>query len=1494
MPRLTKIRISGCKYDGFRKFHENTIFDLTRDEEPDHTLFTLKNQGGKGVLLQLLSQVVMPETKWGKQNGNKITSLFYDQNSRFKPYTFHVVLEWKLDTVPEKWLITGICMSAHIKSSNEDEIEEQMGLNYFMYTYEHDSYNLFPLEGLPVYNGNIGRTADYKEFETFIDDNKKYIIKYSQTSSKRSDSDYYNYLRSKGIFRSEWEILKLINKVEGGVGEYFAKAGDNKSIFDKSIIPAIIENMKNYSDDDQGSLKDMFKSHLSITKNLPKLLEREGDYKNLIFSIEPVIHSTEIGMRREDLMDRCISDGDNLYAGANNLLNNYGKEISTWTEEKQKATNLHWELLYDKDNLNYVRLWRELKDKEKLESSLKVEEQGLKIIIDELDSEKLSFETSRLLLKRSVFESGKIEKEKEKQYLVESLNMKETEENIGFLDAMIRDNWLETDKSWKQISLGHNNYIESIQGEIDRFSAEKKRAQEQERQKSLKILQYDSQRAELDAVRLRLAETFGFMKMYVPEMLLEELQKTNIEEENNIEKFELTIDKYLLKKREHSDECIELKCSQGVAGNLLKDLSSRHDSARNLEETLRVRICSELNLDTDREVYRGIWIEKQRNQLEKTLTEKREKLDKLKQELWENNIDKQINHKKYWIPNLDIVSLRDSISELGITVQLGTEYLYELEEEEEKRGLLMAHPLIAYGVVISNEKDIQLIKNNLEEGFFSRNAVPIYIRSQMSVPQEGGFQVVLGLGFSLATSGAEYQHWFNLLQDKDAVLIEGIGIMDKKLEKLDKLIKDIGLRQSGESSELLFDLMELKRAEIEELDSKRNELLDKIAKLSELEKKDKVKLEEVAKKNKETLLQIQDMGRFIIQLRSLEVEGVEIQKERLEVEKLEIGIAQFYNEIEKHQKFIISDTLNYDRWKLRVEELLKEINTIIPEAGFEELDNKEGTFQILQSPQYMLIDETFRLCLSQRKAMTLELEQKNNGILLLNKEIEFAKLNIERVEGELNKVNKKWRICNCLQRSEAEHDIRIDEINKKLRLKNDYKDELHDALITIDVEIKGIEKNRKGAEKHMNEIYSRAPKLWEEMDLLQKEFQINESTQYNTEYLRKVEGILSQLEVQKAAIQEVIRDLRGFEELDSKRGKINDRLLEIIKENSSIAVEEWISRYKKIKRDLKVDEDKVSSDMDDYKKYVKDHVVDEILKSKILSTLQNIKLERYKNNLDSFISMKEHFLKEIGSIENDKARAEEVRIQWAQRAARHAITMVEALKSMISGMNYVNEKGHVFPLVKLKGDEVLPKEDKDVIHNLKEYFVESIGELLKDNEDVENIEDHKLERIMGDQAIFSRALSGRYPKLMVYKMTEKNEFRYNKPHEHYYTTWEAINKGEGDLTEGSGGQTLSVNTFVIMMLMNYQKKHVGNEKPWTVLILDNPFGRASGSHVLDPIFEIANKLNFQLIAFAAPEIIKVEISERFPVFWALKIADENDMLPGSMLGRVIHGGRIVK
>ena len=144
---------------------------------------TLVNQGGKGVLMQLLSQVTMPDTRWGKESGNRIISMFYDRYRNFVPYTFHVLIEWKLDSNPEKWLITGICVTA-VKRNTTDELEENTGLNYFHYTIEHDNSGYFAIEQFPVYNKKENSPASYDYFEDYIDSNSKYIVKYPMSQQK--------------------------------------------------------------------------------------------------------------------------------------------------------------------------------------------------------------------------------------------------------------------------------------------------------------------------------------------------------------------------------------------------------------------------------------------------------------------------------------------------------------------------------------------------------------------------------------------------------------------------------------------------------------------------------------------------------------------------------------------------------------------------------------------------------------------------------------------------------------------------------------------------------------------------------------------------------------------------------------------------------------------------------------------------------------------------------------------------------------------------------------------------------------------------------------------------------------------------------------------------------------------------------------------------------------------------------------------------------------
>ena len=1244
-------------------------------------------------------------------------------------------------------------------------------------------------------------------------------------------------------------------------------------------------------EDDKDSLKEMFKSNLSITKNLPVLLKREGDFRELIYFIEPLIQSSDVGMRRLQMMERCVSEGNNIYASLNNIYTGIERDIDIWTSEKNKSIIKQKELNFEKDNLPYVQIIREELKLNGLKGKNEDDKERFSSAIDQLLMNKKKYEISRLLLEKHELHDKESSFIRQRDILSEMLKADEVQKEIKALDGMIRIKWEDTCSQWKKISQSHYAYIFYLQNKKERLDRAKSKENDDIFRKSMEVKLFEGKEEALDGDRKILSDIFDPFRMAMPELLLEELCQQYDSENKRLEELEKRVTELENQRIEETGCQSENNLRIDILNRQFEENRRLLEKIKDEEENLKYRICGELNLDPHKEVYRESWAQNQSYQLSKLVQEKKALLDQLKLELWENNMDKSLNIENYWVPNKDALAVREKIGGLGITVQLGTEYLSHVDEEE-KRELIEKYPMMAYGLLIGNEKDWQIIKDNLTEELFLRALIPVFIRSQMKSGIGESFKILEGYEMRLVLEPEEYMNWQKEIQDKDAQINGNIRVISDKLDTVEKLITDIVAQQKGESSVSLADRIRSNTEELDALEAERSRLLDNLSKLLEAVKKLKAEESDLEKQNKRT-------GDYIAKLEDFINRINEIEKERLNVKPLreDIAIAKeridaITGELGDTDELINGDNLNYKEWKFYLKDSLKDIRIVINNAEFDERKDAAQRDEAAVAPVYKVIDNDFADCITKRKALAMEIEQKNNEIALINKDIKYIKADIDRLEGQLGKIDPDWKEYECIQESNEIHVIKLDNIEKELKIHEKKKQAAHDEIIKIKVALEGLDKEKRKIEKALDLNYGRAPLTWEDVNIVQKEYEITEEIKDNEKYLREAEGILKTLDERRMNIYQVISDIKAYRKLDAHKGKIDENIMGRIKLNPHGELESWVSKYNKITDDLKEDCEKAAKHTEEFNKQVKEKVFDETLKNRILQHTANIKIERYKSNMESFVSMKEHFQKEINSIASDKAKAEEVREQWAQRAARHSIKIIESLKEMIAGMNFVNENNHVFPLVSLKGSELLPKEEGEILYSLKEYFVESLSKLLKENENIENIEEQTIDKLMGDQAIFARSVGGRYPKLMVYKMTEKNEFRYAKPHEYYYTSWEAINKGEGDMPEGSGGQTLSVNTFVIMMLMNYRKRYMGNERPWTVLLLDNPFGKASGRHVLDPIFEIANKLNFQIIAFAAPEIIKAEISERFPVFWALKIAGSQDSMSGTVTGEMIYGGRI--
>ena len=64
----------------------------------------------------------------------------------------------------------------------------------------------------------------------------------------------------------------------------------------------------------------------------------------------------------------------------------------------------------------------------------------------------------------------------------------------------------------------------------------------------------------------------------------------------------------------------------------------------------------------------------------------------------------------------------------------------------------------------------------------------------------------------------------------------------------------------------------------------------------------------------------------------------------------------------------------------------------------------------------------------------------------------------------------------------------------------------------------------------------------------------------------------------------------------------------------------------------------------------------------------------------------------------------------------------------------------------------------------------------------------------------------------------------------------------------------------------------GKQKRHRTVIVDNPFGKASSDHVLDPVFFIADQLGFQIIALTAHAEGKF-IRKYFPVIYSCRLRE---------------------
>lgn len=1020
---INQIRIAGLKYAKMQKQYKNTLLPFHRDGEPVHTLITLVNMGGKGVMLQAIFQLLDPLIRWGKEE-KMVDSFFFNDKRKFVPYSFHVLIEWLVGWEPHTKITTGIAISAKPKTNNKSDASP-IEPEYLLYVVEQNEQTPFDIASIPVWNEDT-------QIALSIDDLKNYLKKHEdhvKIFNRNQKREYFSTLKNYGIDPNEWRVLKSINKDEGDVSAFFNRANDNHSLMSNLIIPALdkqIEPEYKKSYVESKSLAETFKDVAIANEEMPKLLERELTYKIIMDELTPVAtYLKKCAELEEDLLEH----RKNGYIIKEFMKGQVQVKVETDKVDAQELEDIENQLQglkWESANLGYAKAFQKVSDLEqKIESLLAKYEE----VIGLLTKEEGLF--NEYTIKLNLFEHAKLHKNRDNklnQYneLKSLLELDDLENEMKIFKEKFKNEWDFIQVAWSSIKQKHLDYMKQWDGEIEKDKSLLKDIEDSIKELETKNIQINTLLGVHEKKKEELQTRFGEMVAEDPQSLLDnlDLKKQSLQdnyadlitEQNNLQKEQSGL---LLNKGESSAMVFSLN---EKIKNLNRDIQLKSQNETALMEEIS-DITNERIEAYSKEVM-GTSIKA----LEKLCTLTENTIDSKSKERWslESQYD-LLKDSDYWIPNKDIVLVKEQISSQGIVCELGMEILYQMLDtlgEELTKKEIEKYPLFPYGVVVHSE-DLEGIEFSFLENQYYQSPVPIFVREDMrkhgaDMKQEHERLYPFQQGTFVAIDG-----WLHQALDL-------YSFKDKKIE-LDKKADDYAYLVDHQKEYLarLKALIGKCKQSLNEPDSDllllaRNGLAEDLQVHTSLLQTISERLPEIEMKTKENAAQLEeitnDLGLVKADIKNVTSWIEEMKENKLLIkEKTEIRnqINSFNEQYELRERVIRNNESkaasyreDYKEWKREAEEQFKLLAHILPWA--ENPLNKNSDFSVekkdVQAPIYrteeidLLRNEIFKY-----NSLNNEIEKKNFDLQRISNDIRSLGEKVREIETKLDELDKNWK-----------------------------------------------------------------------------------------------------------------------------------------------------------------------------------------------------------------------------------------------------------------------------------------------------------------------------------------------------------------------------------------------------------------------------------------------------------------------------------------------------
>lgn len=1408
MPKLSKSRIINLNYNDGKRTIYNEVFDYGEGKD---TLFSMENGIGKTVLIQFFMQPFIRNKR--ELAGRRFEDYF---TSNAPTYIMQEVL---LDN-GEKLLLGMI-----IKKDNSEEERNKLKILAFINKYSKP--NDFDIINIPFVDGK--RILKFSEAEEKIKNYSrgKLNFKYYNFNDSSKKTAYFDELKLYKLDYKEWEdIIRSINNDESGLSNLYDKHKTDEALVRNVIIP-LIESKINGEKNIIESIRNNLSKYIESYKQSKEAFNEVDLLKAFMYGMLPVTELLKEGTLKEEARD-------NLYKKLSSIAvlckEEFEKKCSEKIQCEEFTAELNKELTkvqYEEHSLNYYNY--EVKEKEfdekleEVESDYNHKDSKHKELVKEKHIQECAevYEDFNSTL-------GDLTQVRERiaNYEKEDSEIAQNIKNYKFTLKKIYEEELKSlNEKEKELFNNDITFKDNI-----KENEERKKALDEELRKNIRA----EENAKYSIINFEKTE-LNFKKKYksfnllknplLNEYALKELEKYSDFIEQNIN---LVLARQEQLGKEEAALRIEkedIKSNIDTANNEINEHKIQLEKKKHYLELFKKDTAKLIEILTIKNLPLKVFLNK----------------DKLK-DILESEINKSVESIN--IEGAKLRELEDIITryETGL-IQLPKEVLTSFENKgiqfeyalnwlknykgskEEKENLVKNNPFFPYGILLSS-KDIDLLKNESMDVYTS---VPIPIINRGDLNK----QLKLDKNNDILTfENQEFLIAFNylLIDDEErAALLSELKLEIKRLKEDIENIQDTIDR----NKKYLLILADYKYVgnEDEALEADINKFEEAI-----------VKFEILLKDYKE--LELKNENRKD----AINKELHELEKKLRDFKEQKDKFSEFICEHEEFKQYnvVLSDL------KKSMEALKKKREKLEEEGSQLQASLTEITIDIRELKKN--IKETY---------IKLELYKNSDTGVLQEEDKNIIEAKLQACEKELgdnikrDKEDEK-KLTESLKKIE-------DRLNRKVRdggLCEEYKStafseqrlyKIKDEISALEIIIKEIEAKAKSLDKELTVTIAKKQRELEDIEKLGfdtpipkedikdsnfkiREKKIKEDIRQNLEIIKEYINIIDKLKLLKQKL-----DAYRNYSIDKKEIDFNFNNLEA----AIKGIDEYIKQYDEVKRavydiETKISR-KVSTIYDNYRdknRFIKERLFDYSNKERKISSGSDIE------SLLEVVDRKVGFL-ELG-LSHIKSEEEAV-INEVLRYAKH---LLQELKT-IDKKSSIKHLGKTQKLLEIN----IPEEKEE--EALKEYIRDKVVYYGSFEGDYSNL----LEGDIQSSELLSK-LMGNINRIRVdIKKIEKSGL--------VRKSWKDV------LSQNSGGEKFVSMFILLSSLMSYMRKRetdIDNREEKKILIMDNPFAKTNAEHLLEPMFQIAEKYNIQLLCFSG--IGGSSVYNRFNKIYVAKVIED--------------------